>query len=78
MVKIEEPVKLAIVAAVLTMAVTIFFKNIVHKPQDVVSLSSIPAFLFVGYLLGTYGAAKVWIGMTLFITIAMAAFYAFF
>ncbi len=78
MVKIEEPVKLAIVAAVLTMAVTIFFKNIVHKPQDVVSLSSIPVFLFVGYLLGKSGAAKVWIGMTLFIMIAMAAFYAFF
>ena len=78
MVKIEEPIKLAIVAAILTMAVTIFFKNIVHKPQDVVSLSSIPTFLFMGYLLGKYGAAKVWIGMTLFIMIAMAAFYAFF
>jgi hypothetical protein len=37
----EEPVKLAIVTAVLMMAVTIFFKNIVHEPQDVVSLSSI-------------------------------------
>jgi hypothetical protein len=78
MIKIEEPVKLAIVAAVLTMTVTIFFKNIVHKPQNVVSLSSIPVFLFTGYIIGTYGAAKVWIGTTLFITLAMAAFYAFF
>jgi hypothetical protein len=78
MVKIEEPVKLAIVAAVLTMGVTIFYKNIVQKPQDVVSISSIPTLLFVGYLLGTFGAAKVWIGTTLFITIAIAAFYAFF
>lgn len=76
--KIEEPVKLAIFAAVLTMAVTIFFKNIVHKPQDVVSLSDIPIFLFIGYLFGTYRAAKVWVGLTLFITLAMAAFYAFF
>ncbi len=78
MVKIEEPIKLAIIAAILTIAVTIFFKNIVHKPQDVVSLSSIPTFLFMGYLLGKYDAAKVWIGLTLFIVTAMAAFYAFF
>ncbi len=76
MVKIEEPIRLAIVAAILTMAVTIFFKNIVHKPQDVVSLSSIPTFLFIGYLFGTYGA-KVWLGTMLFITISTAAFYAF-
>ncbi len=78
MIKIEEPVKLAIVSAVLTMAVTIFFKNIVHKPQDVVSLSSIPTLLFTGYIIGKYGTAKVWIGITLFITLAMTALYAFF
>ncbi len=77
MIKMEEPVKLAIVAAVLIMAVTIFFKNIVHKPQDVVFLSSIPMYLYVGYLMGKYGA-KVWIGVTLFITVAMTVFYAFF
>ena len=77
MIKMEEPVKLAIVAAILIMAVTIFFKDIVHKPQDVVSLSSIPMFLYLGYLMGKYGA-KVWIGVTLFITVAMTVFYAFF
>lgn len=77
MIKMEEPEKLAIVAAILVMAVTIFFKNIVEKPQDVVSLSSIPLYLFIGYLMGKFGA-KAWIGMTLFITIAMTVFYAFF
>ncbi len=78
MIKMEEPVKLAIVTAVLMMAVTIFFKNIVHKPQDVVSLASIPFFLYVGYLTGKYGGARVWMGTMLFITLAMAVFYAFF
>ncbi len=73
----EEPVKLAIVTAVLMLAVTIFFKNIVHKPQDVLSLSSIPFFLYVGYLTGKYGA-KVWVGTMLFLTLATAVLYAFF
>ena len=59
MIKMEEPVKLAIVTAVLMMAVTIFFKNIVHESQDVVSLSSIPMCLYVGYLMGKFGDAKV-------------------
>jgi hypothetical protein len=77
MIKMEEPVKLAIVAATLTMAVTIFFKNIVHKPQDAVSLSSIPIYLYIGYLIGKSGA-KAWIGATLFITVAVAILYAFF
>jgi len=78
MIKMEEPVKLAIVTAVLMMAVTIFFKNIVHEPQDVVSLSSIPMYLYVGYLTGKYGGARVWMGTMLFITLAMAVLYAFF
>ncbi|MCD4843530.1 MAG: hypothetical protein K8R25_03480 [Methanosarcinales archaeon] len=78
MIKMEEPVKLAIVTAVLMMAVTIFFKNIVHESQDVVSLSSIPLYLYVGYLMGKFGDAKVWMGTMLFITLAMAVFYAFF
>jgi hypothetical protein len=60
------------------MAVTIFFKNIVHKPQDVVSLASIPFFLYVGYLTGKCGGARVWLGTMLFITLAMAVLYAFF
>lgn len=78
MIKIKEPVKLSIVTAVLMLAVTIFFKNIVHKPQDVVSLASIPFFLYVGYLTGKYGGARVWMGTMLFITLATTVLYAFF
>jgi hypothetical protein len=78
MIKMKEPVKLAIVTAVLMMAVTIFFKNIVHESQDVVSLSSIPFYLYVGYLTWKYGGAKLWIAITLLITIATAVLYAFF
>ncbi len=74
----KEPVKLAIVTAVLMMAVTIFFKNIMHEPQDVVSLSSIPFYLYVGYFIWKCGGAKLWIGITLFITLAMTILYAFF
>jgi hypothetical protein len=64
MIKMEEPVK--------------FFKNIVHEPQDVVSLSSIPMYLYVGYLMGKFGSARVWMGTMLFITVAMATLYASF
>ena len=78
MVKMEETVKLAIVTAVLIMLVTIFFKNIVHKPQDVVSLSSVPMYLYIGYLTGKIGGARVWMGTMLFITLAMVVLYAFF
>ncbi|MCK4355346.1 hypothetical protein KAW43_03330 [Candidatus Parcubacteria bacterium] len=49
-----------------------------HEPQDVVSLSSIPFYLYVGYFIWKCGGAKLWIGITLFITLAMTILYAFF
>ncbi|GAI01508.1 unnamed protein product [marine sediment metagenome] len=73
----KDEIKIAIVAAVLTMGVVIFFKNVIHKPSDVIHLFFIPVFLYTGYITGKAGV-KVWIGVTLFVTLGIAALYAFF
>ena len=70
-------IKIAIVAAVLVMGLAIVFKNVIHKPLDVTPLYFIPICLYIGHITGKAGA-KVWIGVTLFITLAMAVLYAFF
>jgi len=77
MVKMKDEMKTAIVAAVLMMGLVILFKNVIHKPSDVTPLYFIPMFLYIGYITAKAGAT-VWIGMTLFITLAMAVLYAFF
>lgn len=73
----KDETKTAIVVFVLLLLLVIFFKNVVHKPIDVVPLYLIPIFLWIGYVTGRAGA-KLWMGMTLFITLAMAVLYAFF
>ncbi|HLB70528.1 MAG: hypothetical protein OIN88_12225 [Candidatus Methanoperedens sp.] len=73
----KEDTKILIVAFVLPLLLTIFFKNIVNKPQDVVSIYSIPILLWIGYISGK-GGAKAWIGVTLFITLGYAVLYGFF
>ena len=69
--------KIAMVTAVLMMGLIIIFKNVIYKPLNVVPLFLIPVFLYIGYITRKVGA-KLWIGMTLFITLAMAVLYAFF
>jgi len=73
----KDETKTAIVVFVLLLLLVIFFKNVVHKPIDVVPLYLIPIFLWIGYVTGRVGA-KLWMGMTLFLTLAMAVLYAFF
>ena len=73
----KEDTKILIVAFVLPLLLAIFFKNVVHKSQDVVPLFLVPILLWTGCITGKAGA-KVWIGITLFITVAMAILYAFF
>jgi len=73
----KDETKTAIVVFVLLLLLVIFFKNVVHKPIDVVPLYLIPIFLWIGYVTGRVGA-KLWMGMTLSITLAMAILYAFF
>jgi hypothetical protein len=73
----KDETKTAIVVFVLLLLLVIFFKNVVHKPIDVVPLYLIPIFLWIGYVTGRVGA-KLWMGMTLFLTLAMAILYAFF
>jgi len=73
----KDGTKILIVAFVLPLLLVIFFKNVVHKPLDVVPLYLIPIFLWIGYGIRKAGA-KTWIGITLLITLAMAVLYAFF
>jgi len=73
----KDETKTTIVTFVLLLLLVIFFKNVVHKPIDVVPLYLIPIFLWIGYITGRVGA-KLWMGMTLSLTLAMAILYAFF
>ena len=73
----KEDTKILVVAFILPLLLAIFFKNIVYKPQDVIPVSLVPIYLWMGYITGK-GGAKVWIGVTLFITLALAALYGFF
>ena len=73
----KDETKILIVAFVLPLLLAIFFKNVVHKSQDVVPLFLVPILLWTGYITGKAGA-KTWIGITLLITVAMAILYAFF
>jgi hypothetical protein len=73
----KDDTKVLIVAFVLPLLLVIFFKNVIHKPMDVVPLFLVPILLWVGYGMREAGA-KVWIGLTLFMTLAMAILYAFF
>lgn len=73
----KDEIKTAIVAAVLMIGLVIFFKNVIDKPSDVLPLYFIPMFLYIGYITAK-ASAKVWIGVTLFITLAIAVLYAFF
>ena len=75
--KVKDETKLGIIAAVLMFGIVVLFKNVIHKPLDVTPLYLIPMFLYIGYITGK-ASAKVWIGVTLFITLAMAVLYAFF
>lgn len=73
----KDDTKILMVATILPMLVAIFFKNIVHKAEDVVPLFLVPILLLIGYITGKTGA-RAWIGVTLLITFAMAILYAFF
>jgi len=67
--------KAAIVAAVLTMGIAFVFTSVLHKSQDVVPLFLVPILLYAGYAL-TSGGFKLWLAVTVFISLAMAILYA--
>jgi hypothetical protein len=62
------------VAAVLTLGVAVVFRSALGKPQDVVPLYLVPVFLYMGYI--TAKAPKLWIGLTIVITVALVILYA--
>jgi len=64
----------AVVTGVLIILIAVVFRSILHKSIDVVPLYLVPIFFYVGYLTGK--SLKIWIAITLVITVALAIFYA--
>ena len=63
-----------VVTVVLIILIVVVFQSIIHKSLDVVPLYLVPIFFYVGYLTGKL--PKVWIGITIVITVALAILYA--
>jgi len=63
------------IAAVLTLAVAVVFSSVLNEPQDVVPLLLVPVFLYTGYITGK-ASPRVWIVVTVSITLALAVLYA--
>ena len=63
------------IAAVLTLAVAVVFSSVLNEPQDVVPLFLVPVFLYTGYITGK-ARPRVWIVVTVSITLALAILYA--
>ena len=64
-----------IVSAVLALAVAVVFRSVLNEPQDVVPLFLVPIFLYTGYITSK-ASPKVWIGVTVTITLALSIVYA--
>ena len=63
------------ITAVLTLGVAVVFRSVLNEPQDVVPLLLVPVFLYTGYITGK-ASPKVWIVVTVSITLALAILYA--
>jgi len=70
-----EKLVMPTVTAVLTLVVAVVFRSVLNEPQDVVPLFLVPIFLYTGYITGK-ASPKVWIGVTVTITLALAILYA--
>lgn len=75
--KMKDATKILLVAMILPLLLAIFFKNIVHKSQDVVPIFLVPILLWIGSITGKTGA-RAWISVTFIISVAFAVLYAFF
>lgn len=71
----KDEVKAGIVAAVLIMGVAVLFSSVLNKPQNVVPLFLVPAFLYAGYAVNS-GGFKMWAIMTVVLTVLLAVLYA--
>lgn len=64
-----------IVAAVLIIGVAVLFGSVLNRPQNVVPLFLVPAFLFAGYAVAA-GGFKMWAILTIAVTVLLAVLYA--
>lgn len=62
-------------AAVLILTIAVVFSQVLEKPQNVVPLYLVPAFLYAGYA-SVEGGFKAWLAVTLAITVALCILYA--
>ena len=71
----RDEIKASIVTAVLVLGIAVLFRSVLGKPQDVVPLFLVPFFLYAGYA-SARGGFKIWMILTLAISISMALLYA--
>ena len=69
--------KVSVAAAILVLAVAMFYTFVTNKPSNVVHLLFVPALLYLGYSTGK-ARPGTWIGVAVITTVGMAAIYAFF
>ena len=63
------------ITVVLTLAVAVVFSSVLNEPQDVVPLFLVPVFLYTGYITGK-ASPRIWMVVTVSITLALAILYA--
>lgn len=71
----KNELKAGIVAAILIIGIAVLFRSMLDKPQNVVPLFLVPAFLYAGYAVSSAGF-KVWAIMTVVITVLLAVLHA--
>ena len=71
----RDEIKASLVTAVLVLGIAVLFRSVLGKPQDVVPLLLVPLFLYAGYA-SAPGGFRIWLILTLAISISMAVLYA--
>ncbi len=71
----RNEIRAAVVTAILTSAIAFVFTSVLHTSQNVVPLFLVPVFLYVGYTVAT-GGFKLWLAVTLVVSLSLALLYA--
>ena len=71
----RNEIRAAIAAAILTSAIAFVFTSVLRMSQNVVPLFLVPVLLYAGYAVAT-GGFKLWLAVTLALTLGLALLYA--
>jgi len=71
----KSEVRAAVVTALLTSAIAFVFTSVLRASQNVVPLFLVPVLLYAGYAVAT-GGFKLWLAVTLALSLGLALLYA--